>query len=395
MLLSISDILLLKILCWCKHIPNNVGSIFAKQYSQEEISGLCHYDLISVSRDKSTLRPRSIAYSILSDAGFYVKPQVSFRTDRKLVARRNIASEILFTMHMAGVSVFNTEIPREITEPVYIASFAARASGEGNPFGSTRFHGILCAPQEAFLVFYVDNLGMFFRNELGLFHNFIQAAGIEKRAVLLVGRSSEEIAAGVFRDINTKPTVRGSFKTDTFADIHESCPLPVHFVPLGAEGAQMLRFMLQPGYREKTAKAVFGSMYSPPYAEMLDTDTIHPRAPNYPGIVAVEMDTRRIDRAFKTARVSGHEKIAIYALTEQISFLKKHYAGRADVYGINTAHVKAVIGFDIMPTLPPKAAYVLNDGRCFSVTDFAKRAKKPEKTARPGSNAVETTIWHN
>ncbi|MDR2903684.1 MAG: hypothetical protein LBU77_04185 [Clostridiales bacterium] len=377
MLLSIKDMELLRVLCWCKNMSADASDIFQNAYTQEDVLTLKHLDLVSVSRDKSILRPRPAAYKLLSDAGFDFTPDTKIQTNPKLLARRNIAAQILQTFKTAGISVFNYSLPRRIEKPLYVASFAARQQDKGNPFGSTRFHGIFCTTQEAFLVYYVDSFGVFYQNELALFHNFIQATGISRCAIIMMGKSTLEIAAAVLSEKDDKAKEKSRFKQDSFKRVFETTTLPVHFIPLGDAGAQMLKIMLNPDYRTATAKAVLGKRYIPIYAGMTDSDAIHPMAPKNSGVVAVDMDVNRIDRALASARRAGFEKIALYALQEQIPFLKNRYAneGVAEIFGINIDHIKSTIGFDIELEKHPPAAYVTSEGRCFDVADIANYRK--------------------
>lgn len=358
-------------------MPSIAGTVFENSYTQEDVLALKQFGLLAVSKDKSIIRPRPIAYSLLKDAGFDYSSDAKPQTHPKVMARRNIASQILYTFQMAGISVFNNELSRFIDEPLYIASFAARQKDKGNPFGSTRFYGIFCTSQEAFLVFHVDNFGLFYHKELGLFHNFIEITGIDKRAVIMMGKSTSEIAADVLTVKKDKGKENNPFKTETFTQVFETTTLPVHFIPMGDAGAQILKFLLNPNYREATARAVLDTRYRPIYEGMTDTDTIHPKAPNYPAVVAVDMDVNRIDRALASARKAGFEKIILYALKEQIPFLKSRYAnkGDAEIFGVNIDHIKKLIGFDIELREPPTAAYVTNEGRCFNVSDLTVNRK--------------------
>ncbi|MDR2903293.1 MAG: hypothetical protein LBU77_02120, partial [Clostridiales bacterium] len=327
----------------------NAEGVFENVIEQEDVMALKHLDLVSISRDKKTCRPRPAAYALLKDAGFDFAPDITTQSKSKFLARRNIAAQILQTFKTAGISVFNYSLPRQIEESLYVASFAARQHNKGNPFGSTRFHGIFCTAQEAFLVYYADSFGVFYQNELALFHNFIQTTGISRCAIIMMGKSTAAIAEDIFSERNDKAKEKARFKQDSFKRVFETTTLPVHFVPIGDAGAQMLKFMLNPDYRTATAKAVLGKKYMPIYAGMTDTDAVHPMPPKNPGVVAVDMNVNRIDRALASARRAGFEKIALYALKEQIPFLKNRYAneGAAEIFGINIDHIKSTIGFDI------------------------------------------------
>lgn len=342
-------------------------------YSSKDICNLKSIGLLSQSRDGKHIRPRSAAYRLLSDAGYNFKQEAKPQTNEAVLRRRNIASQILFTFFMAGISVFNDEFNNTIDEPVYIASFAARARDSGNPFGSTRFYGIFCTAQRAFLVLYADDIGVYYQKELTLFHSLTEITGIRNTAIIIMGKSTSSISATV---INAQKGDKGKkkYNTNSFAQIFETTTLPVHFIPIGDPGVQILKFLLIPNYREEISRAILKKNYSPPYEGITDSDTIHVynNDPRNPAVVAFDMDVNRIDRAVINAQNAGFDKICIYALAEQIPFLKSRYSntGRADVRGISIDNIKRFLSYNIDLYQPPSTLYVTDEGRCFDVSDI-------------------------
>ena len=375
MLLSVKDIELLKLICWCKNIPVLAGTSFNSLYSSTELSILKSIGLLSKSRDGRNVRPRQAAYRLLDDAGYRIKPELKPQTGDTVIRRRNIASQILFTFYMAGVSVFNDKLSGNIKEPVYVASFAARQHAPNNPFGSTRFYGIFCVTQEAFLVFYADDAGVHFQNELTLFHSLTEIIGIRNTAIIIMGKSSVSIGKCIL-GVN-KGDKEKKKNTDSFAKIFETTALPIHFIPLGSAGAQMLKLLMMPKYREATAKAILKGKYRPPYSGLTDTDTIHHLEPHYPAVVAADMDVNRIDRAILNAQSKGFERIAIYALYEQIPLLKSRYGntGSAIIMQIDVDNIKGALEHDIELYRPPSSLYVTEEGRSFDVSDISSYRK--------------------
>lgn len=379
MLLSIKDIELLKLICWCKNIPAPVGKRSCYLYSHESLSVLEHIGLIYKSADKKNIRPRPAAYHLVSDIGYLFKSDIRPQTTEKVLARRNIASQILFTFHRAGVSVFVEKLVGIINDPIYMASFAARQADTGNPFGSTRFYGIFCTAHKAFLVLYADEIGVYYQKELTLFHNLIEVTGIRNTAVIVMGKSTSSIGTAVSK---VKTANKKKYNTNSFAQILETTTLPVHFIPIGDAGAQIIRFLLISDYREAMAKSLLLDSYKPPYKDLADTDTIHYKKPYNPAVIAVDMDINRIERALINAQEAGYQKIVIYALPEQTAFLKSRFMDNADVLGVNIENIKRVINCNIDLYEPPEALYVTEEGRCFSVSDFAayRKVRKSDRT---------------
>lgn len=356
--------------------------------SQTEISVLEHIGLIYKSINGISMRPRPIAYRLLNDAGYEYDADTKPETKERVVKRRNLSALVLLTFYSAGISVFNDKLTKNINEPVYIASFAARRGDYGNPFGSTRFYGIFCTPQEAFLVLYADEIGVYYKKELTLFHNLTEITGIKNTALIIMGSSTSSIGEHV---INAKKEHKRKekYKTTPFTQILEISSIPVHFIPVGDAGAQILRFLLIPNYREEIAKAALMDIYRQPYEGFADTDAVHYKKPYYPAVVAVDMDVNRIDRAVAQAQVAGFDKIALYALKEQIPFLKSRYydAGAAELLTISINKIRDGIKKDIDLYNPPIVPYATKEGRYFGVTDIAAY-RKAGKQARQEDGPV-------
>ena len=376
MLLSTKDIEVLKLICWCKNVPVPVRMKLCSFYGLDELDVFEYTGLTYRSKDGKNIRPRPAAYRLLSDAGINFKSDLKPQTKEKVLERRNIASQILFTFYRAGVSVFEDKLDKVYNTPVYIASFAARQSDACNPFGSTRFYGIFRTAQEAFLVLYADDTGVYYQKELTLFHSLTEATGILNTAIIIMGKSTQGIAAQVLREQKNNRR-KTKYNTDSFQEIFEMTTLPTHFIPIGDSGAQIIRFLIYPDYREAIAKAILKSSYRSPYPNLTDTDTIHHKEPYNPAVVAIDMDVGRIDRAIAGARNIGYEKIAIYALPEQVNFLKSRYSAveAADVMTINLDNIKNVINHSISLYQPPSDLYVTNEGRYFDVSDFSAYRK--------------------
>ncbi len=373
MILNVKEVELLKLLCWCKNAPApsawQIG-IFNAQC----VAALEHFGLVFVSRNKKYIRPRPSAYHLMETAGFSFKADAAPQTKPRILDRRNTAAKVLLTFYSAGADVFKDTIDEISEKAVYIPSFAARSANSGNPFGSTKFYGIFQTSETLYLVFYADDAGIYFQKELTLFHSYIDRSHIQNTGLIFMGGSVSEIGNTVFHEPRPAEQTKKKYNTDSFGKVFSMTSLPVHFVPVGNAGAQMLRYLAMPRYRERLARLVLRKSYRPPYDALPDTDAIHFRPPHLPAAVTLDMDIKRIDRAVSAAKGQGFPKIVLYALPEQVPFLRERYQGAAEVIAVNAKRLDREIG--VGDGIPDGAApYFTAEGRCIDVADFAAYRK--------------------
>lgn len=373
MILNVKEVELLKLLCWCKNAPApsawQIG-IFNAQC----VAALEHFGLVFVSRNKKYIRPRPSAYHLMETAGFSFKADAAPQTKPRILDRRNTAAKVLLTFYSAGADVFKDTIDEISEKAVYVPSFAARSANSGNPFGSTKFYGIFQTSETLYLVFYADDAGIYFQKELTLFHSYIDRSHIQNTGLIFMGGSVSEIGNTVFHEPRPAEQTKKKYNTDSFGKVFSMTSLPVHFVPVGNAGAQMLRYLAMPRYRERLARLVLRKSYRPPYDALPDTDAIHFRPPHLPAAVTLDMDIKRIDRAVSAAKGQGFPKIVLYALPEQVPFLRERYQGAAEVIAVNAERLDREIG--VGDGIPDGAApYFTAEGRCIDVADFAAYRK--------------------
>ncbi len=373
MILNVKEVELLKLLCWCKNAPApsawQIG-IFNAQC----VAALEHFGLVFVSRNKKYIRPRPSAYHLMETAGFSFKADAAPQTKPRILDRRNTAAKVLLTFYSAGADVFKDTIDEISEKAVYVPSFAARSANSSNPFGSTKFYGIFQTSETLYFVFYADDAGIYFQKELTLFHSYIDRSHIQNTGLIFMGGSVSEIGNTVFHEPRPAEQTKKKYNTDSFGKVFSMTSLPVHFVPVGNAGAQMLRYLAMPRYRERLARLVLRKSYRPPYDALPDTDAIHFRPPHLPAAVTLDMDIKRIDRAVSAAKGQGFPKIVLYALPEQVPFLRERYQGAAEVIAVNAERLDREIG--VGDGIPDGAApYFTAEGRCIDVADFAAYRK--------------------
>ncbi len=373
MILNVKEVELLKLLCWCKNAPApsawQIGI-----FNAQSIAALEYFGLVFVSRNKKYIRPRPSAYHLMETAGFSFKADAAPQTRPRILDRRNTAAKVLLTFYSAGADVFKDRIDEISEKAVYVPSFAARSANSGNPFGSTKFYGIYQTSGTLYLVFYADDAGVYFQKELTLFHSYIDRSHIQNTGIIFMGGSVPEIGDTVFHEPRPAEQPKKKYNTDSFGKVFSMTSLPVHFVPVGNAGAQMLRYLAMPRYRERLARLVLRKSYRPPYDALPDTDAIHFRPPHLPAAVTLDMDIKRIDRAVSAAKGQGFPKIVLYALPEQVPFLRERYQGAAEVIAVNAERLDREIG--VGDGIPDGAApYFTAEGRCIDVADFAAYRK--------------------
>ena len=310
----------------------------------------------------------------METAGFSFKADAAPQTKPRILDRRNTAAKVLLTFYSAGADVFKDTIDEISEKAVYVPSFAARSANSSNPFGSTKFYGIFQTSETLYLVFYADDAGIYFQKELTLFHSYIDRSHIQNTGLIFMGGSVSEIGNTVFHEPRPAEQTKKKYNTDSFGKVFSMTSLPVHFVPVGNAGAQMLRYLAMPRYRERLARLVLRKSYRPPYDALPDTDAIHFRPPHLPAAVTLDMDIKRIDRAVSAAKGQGFPKIVLYALPEQVPFLRERYQGAAEVIAVNAKRLDREIG--VGDGIPDGAApYFTAEGRCIDVADFAAYRK--------------------
>ncbi len=372
MILNVNEVELLKLLCWCKNAPApsewSIGI-----FNTQNISALEHFGFVFTSRNRKNIRPRLSAYRVLEKIGYSFKADAAPQTRQRILDRRNTAAKILFTFYSAGADVFKDTIGETSGRAVYVPSFAARGASIGNPFGSTKFYGIFQTAGTLYLVFHADDAGVYFQKELTLFHSYIDQSPVQNTGLIFIGGSSSEIGDTVFHEQSSTGNAKKKYNTDSFGRVFSMTSLPVHFVPVGSVGAQMLRYMAIGHYRERLAKMILRKSCRPPYDALPDTDAIHFQPPYLPAVVALDMDVKRIDRAVSAAKGQGYPKIVLYALPEQAPFLREHYRGAADVIAVDAERLDKEVG----GTNPSGNAvpYVTKEGRCIDVADFSAYRK--------------------
>lgn len=140
----------------------------------------------------------------------------------------------------------------------------------------------------------------------------------------------------------------------------------------------------------KLCGVVMRGSYEPHYSDMPDTDTVHYEDPNYPAVVAVDIDIRRIDRAHDIAVKKGFKQIAVYAPGDHLDYFIQRYekTKMAKVFGIKTEGLINSFDGQINLDKPPGGRFFISDGRCVDVTvsEIFTQAEEPRPSIPYGND---------
>ena len=375
MVLTVRELELLKLLCWCRTIPPS-EVWFSEIYGARDLRLMEHLGFAAVSRNRKYIRPRPGAYDLLQSVGYSFYGDVTPQTKQQTLDRWNTAARILFTFYLSGVDVFTDNI--DTAPNIYLSALAAKGGSIGNPFGNTKFYGILRTAEMLYLVFYMDEIGVYFQKELTLFHSYTDKVSVGRTGLIFMGESLAEISESVLRtEQNEEQSVKKKYHADSFAKVFSVTSLSVHFVPIGKSGAQMLRYLTMEKYRERLSRTILRGSYQSPYEGLTDTDAIHFQAPHLPAVVALDLDIKRMDRALAAAQERGFPKIVLYALPEQTAFLRGRYDGQADIIAVDAARLEQeIVGKEFIQDR--SAPYMTKDGRWVDIANFAVYRKAKE-----------------
>ena len=383
MLISSRDIELLKLIAVYRYIPAGkqdygISSLFGSDW----LSMMNTLGFISYSNDKKIIRPRPLCFHLLKEAGVEIQDNSTrLQYNESVLNRAVISSAIAATFYMAGADIYEHNIQTRQNNS-YVSSVLARRFSQGNLYSNTRFHGLYFLNNTAYMVFFVDDLGIHYNHELRIFGAL---KNTDNTAVIFMGKSTSQIAKQVFKaptkNKRKKKNADGSSTVGiSFGEAFQNLGIPVHFVPLGKQGALMLRFMQIDNYRDKTAKSMLRDSYKEPLEDMPDIDTFYHLEPFGPAVVTVDMDTKRIDRAVISTQNHGYKQLNIYALPEQFEYLIDRYAisGVALIDGINVDELNKVLNGRLDMYSPSNEVFTTIEGRYLSVEDFAGSRKVRE-----------------
>jgi hypothetical protein len=327
--------------------------------------------LVYVTENQSCLRLRPTGWSLLRYLGFDYHRDAHYRSDYE---RRLEVANILLTFYRAGFDVFAEKAEDLAAPQIFLQSPAARrGSSAGDLWGGAVFHGLASIGEAAAVCYYVDGHGktqLNRRNERML---------LDKASAMLRRREAQIFAgpdylklARMLRDTEQERG-KGTLARCTYAEMYRDAPCPLYLLECSDVGALQLMIMSQENYRKRLVYAMAGKETGPP-AGIRDADGNVQRPgdqTNAPIALAVDMDVKRLDRAFKQSMDSGYSKIYLVGFEAQKKALEHLYAGdgRAEIIELSPRAITDAFG-ELKPYEPKLDAYLGRDGDAIEVTQL-------------------------
>ena len=373
MLFDCSDIDLLRLTGFLKNLPTGQEQrYFLRLLTPAVISPLQEYGYLGLTRNGLSYSLKPAGYDLLCSLGFDYPQDKRQPSHLPELHRRFEGASIFLTFYRAGIEVFSPQFSGLYQPLSYVhGSVIRRDSCMANTklFGGCRFSGIGRIGDTAYAVHFIDGNRMCYSTELRLLQNAIHPYGCH--AGLIFARNSYLEAARLLAAAPPEEKARND--SVTYREAYEKTSLPVHLLACSDAGAFQLRIMALEDYRPKMAGLLLGKGYQSPDSRIPDSDgLLFDGKARLPFVAAVDMDLKRIDRAYIAAREAGCPKLALGALEPQAKALQLLYqvTGKAVVYSVAIRDLLKSLREsgqqELANTLqlyePPPAAYITQEG---------------------------------
>ena len=337
MLFDCSDIDLLRLTGFLKNLPTGQEQrYFLRLLTPAVISPLQEYGYLGLTRNGLSYSLKPAGYDLLCSLGFDYPQDKRQPSHLPELHRRFEGASIFLTFYRAGIEVFSPQFSGLHQPLAYVhGSVIRRDSCMANTklFGGCRFSGIGRIGDTAYAVHFIDGNRMCYSTELRLLQNAIHPYGCH--AGLIFARNSYLEAARLLAAAPPEEKARND--SVTYREAYEKTSLPVHLLACSDAGAFQLRIMALEDYRPKMAGLLLGKGYQSPDSRIPDSDgLLFDGKARLPFVAAVDMDLKRIDRAYQAAREAGYPRLALGALEPQAKALQLLYqvTGKAVVYSV-------------------------------------------------------------
>lgn len=191
MLMSVRDMDVLRLLCWCQNVrPDDLSSIS----TETERENLITLGLIKRHQRSDTLLLTNSGRAFLQAALEGDVPNLTLSYHDAAIERRVRLSSLMMTAYHAGINVF-TITANSLAEPSTLFITAITRSRGHNPWGSARVGAIAHLGSTYYAVHYIySGIGrMAVNDELAAFHNHTNFGKDTQRAFLFAGASYADI----------------------------------------------------------------------------------------------------------------------------------------------------------------------------------------------------------
>lgn len=355
MLMSVRDMDVLRLLCWCQNVrPDDLSSIS----TETERENLITLGLIKRHQRSDTLLLTNSGRAFLQAALEGDVPNLTLSYHDAAIERRVRLSALMMTAYHAGINVF-TITANSLAEPSTLFITAITRSRGHNPWGSARVGAISHLGSTYYAVHYIySGIGrMAVNDELAAFHNHTNFGKDTQRAFLFAGASY----ADIMEELKARDEKRDA-KLIRYSEAYRGLHYPVHLLSCDETGARQLQIMAVPDYRMKLAKLMLRSAYRPPPEDAPAWDAIYQ---NRPFVIGADMNLRRIDAAIASAKKRGCLPISLAALDAQgDAVLLRRYkdTGYAVIYKVTESVLTELFGRPPSLYLPPCTQYLTKKG---------------------------------
>lgn len=268
MLMSVRDMDVLRLLCWCQNVrPDDLSSIS----TETERENLITLGLIKRHQRSDTLLLTNSGRAFLQAALEGDVPDLTLSYHDAAIERRVRLSSLMMTAYHAGINVF-TITANSLAEPSTLFITAITRSRGHNPWGSARVGAIahLCSTYYAVHYIYSGIGRMAVNDELAAFHNHTNFGKDTQRAFLFAGTSY----ADIMEELKVRDEKRDT-KLIRYSEAYRGLHYPVHLLSCDETGARQLQIMAVPDYRVKISKLMLRSAYRPPPEDAPAWDAIY------------------------------------------------------------------------------------------------------------------------
>lgn len=389
MLFDCLDIDLLRLTGFLKNLPIGQEKKYSLRLLTPSVIGLLQeYGYLGLTRNGLSYSLKPAGYDLLCSLGFDYPQDKRQPSHLPELHRRFEGASIFLTFYRAGMEVFSPQLSGLHQSLSYVhGSVIRRDSCMANTrlFGGCRFSGIGRIGDTAYAVHFIDGNRMCYSTELRLLQNAIHPYGCH--AGLIFARNSYLETARLLAA--EPPEEKARNDSVTYREAYEKTSLPVHLLACSDAGAFQLRIMALEDYRPKMAGLLLGKGYQSPDSRIPDSDgLLFDGKARLPFVAAVDMDLKRIDRAYQAAREAGYPRLALGALEPQAKALQLLYqvTGKAVVYSVAIPDLLKSLWEsgqqELANTLrlyePPPTAYITQEGGALHASAVPSHRKAGE-----------------
>lgn len=220
MLMSVRDMDVLRLLCWCQNVrPDDLSSIS----TETERENLITLGLIKRHQRSDTLLLTNGGRAFLQAALEGDVPNLTLSYHDAAIERRVRLSSLMMTAYHAGINVL-TITANSLAEPSTLFITAITRSRGHNPWGSARVGAIAHLGSTYYAVHYIySGIGrMAVNDELAAFHNHTNFGKDTQRAFLFAGASY----ADIIEELKARDEKRDA-KLIRYSEAYEEIPVPL------------------------------------------------------------------------------------------------------------------------------------------------------------------------